>query len=89
MASDPENIGKWVDYGGDIWKIVGVNYLGDYDLERYEIREDCHYKIVSSCKLGLANDHPHFAFIVDMADMAAEIGQLRRAISKTGAPNGQ
>jgi len=79
--SDPINIGKWANFAGDVWTIVGINYLGDYDLERFEVREDGRYKIGSSCRLGLSQDHPHYAFLVDESWMAMEIADLRRRIA--------
>lgn len=82
MNSDPVNIGKFVDYAGDIWKIVGINYLGDYDLERFESRSDGRTKIGTSCELELPDDHPHYAVLVGPEWMAAQICKLRRALLK-------
>ena len=63
--SDPVHIGRRMHTAGYDWFIVGINYLGDYDLERYEHREDGRYKIGCSCVLGLPMDHPHYAFLLD------------------------
>jgi hypothetical protein len=56
-----ENVGRKVRFGGSVWVIVGINYLGDYDIER----DDPRGKVMSSCVLGLPEWHPHFASLVD------------------------
>ena len=57
------NVGRSVDFGGHAWTITGVNYLGNYDIERTESREDGDYKVRTSCVLGLPPEHPHYASI--------------------------
>lgn len=84
--STPDNIGKWVDFGGDVWKIVAINYLGDYDLARFEMREDGRFKIGTSCRLGLIKFNPHYAVLVDDEWMSREIGSLRRRLCAAPTP---
>jgi hypothetical protein len=62
MMTDP-NIGQRVSFAGREWVIVGVNYLGDYDIECFEERPGGRYKIGSTCVLDLPPDHPHYAAI--------------------------
>lgn len=63
--SVPENIGKTVMFAGKEWKIVSINEYGDYDLERWEQREDGLYKIGTSGVLGLPISHGHYMYLAD------------------------
>lgn len=53
-----ENVGRKVRFDGREWEIIGVNYVGDYDITRIDERGDI---VQSSCVLGLPEWHPHFA----------------------------
>jgi hypothetical protein len=54
--------GRQIDYWGDIWTVTGKNYLGDWDVERFEARPDGRYKITSSISAEvLPETHGHFA----------------------------
>lgn len=53
-------IGRKVIFAGSEWRIAGINYLGDYDIEREGGRSR------STCVLGLPSWHPHFASLVDV-----------------------
>jgi hypothetical protein len=69
-------IGRRVWFAGVTWVIIGVNYLGDFDIERREQRpwddpaydEDgrcCHGVICrTSCRFGLPESHHHHARLV-------------------------
>ncbi len=57
--SRPENIGRTILFWGESWKIYGINYLGDYDIERTDSRG----KRRSSCRLGIPSWHPHYAVL--------------------------
>lgn len=61
----PANIGRRVRHWGREWKIIGINYLGNYDIERYEHRDNGTYRIESSCVLGLPVEHPHYAVLCE------------------------
>ena len=61
----PENIGRRMRWAGREWTVEGVNYLGDYDLVRFEDRPDGRYKIGGSCTLGLPKEHPHYAELIE------------------------
>lgn len=59
--STGDNVGRSVSFGGCEWTIAGINYLGDYDIERYDDRGMAR----SSCRLGLPAWHPHHATLLD------------------------
>lgn len=61
---DPANIGRCVRFAAHDWRIVGINYLGDYDVERFEVRDGERIKIGSSCVLGLPANHGHYAVLL-------------------------
>jgi hypothetical protein len=65
LPCDPANIGRRVLWAGYEWKIVGINWLDNYDIVRYEQREDGRYKIGAGCVLGLKKDHPHYACLLE------------------------
>lgn len=75
-TQDPVNIGRDVNYWGNVWKIIGLNYLGDYEVVRFEDRPNGRCRIRSSCVLGLPQDHPHYAELVPMSLVATEVDQL-------------
>lgn len=55
-------IGKRVKFFGRTWTVVGKNYLGDWDVVRYENRHGMRFKIQSSISSKpLPKDHPHYA----------------------------
>lgn len=57
--------GRQVDYWGDTWTVTGKNYLGDWDVERFEMRPDGRFKITSSISSEvLPEAHGHFARLV-------------------------
>jgi hypothetical protein len=57
--------GREVEYWGETWTVTGRNYLGDWDVERFEMRPDGRYKIKSSISSGvLPQTHGHFARLV-------------------------
>jgi hypothetical protein len=57
--------GRQVEYWGDTWTITGKNYLGDWDLERFEMRTDGRFKITSSISSEILPEaHGHFARLV-------------------------
>lgn len=65
-------VGQRARWGGVVWKVVGINYLGTFDLERFEDRPDGRYKMGGSCVFGLPRNHPHFAELIDAeAELAA------------------
>jgi hypothetical protein len=59
-----EHIGKSVYWAGREWKIVGIDYLGNYDLERFEERHDGRYRIGGNCRFGLPEEHGHYARLI-------------------------
>ena len=61
QESTLDHVGREVMYWGQRWEITGINYLGDYDIERTDKRG----LVKSSCILGLPTWHPHFASLVD------------------------
>lgn len=65
LVSVPENIGRLISYCGNVWRVIGINYLGDYDIQRTEDRDGQRYTIVSNCVLGLPIDHPHYACLIE------------------------
>jgi hypothetical protein len=57
--------GRQVDYWGEMWTVTGMNYLGDWDVERFEMRPDGRVKITSSISSEvLPETHGHFARLV-------------------------
>jgi DNA primase len=57
--------GRQIEYWGDIWTVTGKNYLGDWDVERFETRPDGRFRITSSiCPKILPETHGHFARLV-------------------------
>lgn len=58
--------GRSVEYWGHVWTITAQNNLGDWNVERFEEREDGRYRIRSSIAPHvLPTFHPHFARLVD------------------------
>jgi hypothetical protein len=58
--------GRHVEYWGDVWTVTGRNYLGDWDVERFETRPDGRFKITSSIAPDvLPETHGHFAQLVE------------------------
>lgn len=54
--------GRRVEYWGHEWEVIGKNYLGDWDVVRFEEREDGRYRIKSSiAPKVLDTNHPHYA----------------------------
>lgn len=64
--TNPSNIGKQVFFNGREWTIIGINWLGSYDIERFENRPDGRYRIESTCVLGLPADHGHYAYLFEV-----------------------
>jgi hypothetical protein len=64
---DPVNIGRYVRYWGEVWKIADVNYTGSYTVQRTYWRDGERWRSESSCVLGLDHDHPHFAELISDA----------------------
>lgn len=57
--------GATVSYWGQIWTVVGKNYLGDWGVVRYEQRGDEVIRIGSSIAPNiLPAEHPHYAELV-------------------------
>ncbi len=57
--------GRLVEYWGDVWTVTGKNYIGDWDVERREVRPAGAVKITSSIAVNvLPVTHPHFARLV-------------------------
>ena len=57
--------GATVSYWGQTWTIVGKNYLGDWDVVRYEQRNGENIRIGSSIAPNiLPTEHPHYAELV-------------------------
>lgn len=58
--------GRQVEYCGEIWTVSEKNYLGDWDVVRYEDRPTGRVKITSSiAPTILPETHGHFARLVD------------------------
>lgn len=65
--------GRSVEYWGQLWTITEKNYLGDWNVERLEEREDGRYRIRSSIAPHiLPTSHPHFARLVDSPNVSDE-----------------
>lgn len=61
-----EHVGRSVSCFGHRWKITAVcDWLDCYEIERFEQRPNGLYKIGSTCVLGLSEDHPHYASLID------------------------
>jgi DNA primase len=57
--------GRQVAYWGDVWTVTARNYLGDWDVERFETRPDGLFRITSSISPKiLPETHGHFARLV-------------------------
>jgi hypothetical protein len=57
--------GRLVEYWGGVWTITGKNYLGDWNIERREVRPGHCVNITSSIAATVLPDaHPHFARLV-------------------------
>lgn len=65
-GADAESlVGRRVNYFGRTWTIVGKNYLGDWDVERFEDRPDGKYSIKSSIgAYELPETHPHHVVLL-------------------------
>jgi hypothetical protein len=58
-------IGRQVHYWGRTWTVVAKNYLGDWDVERFELRDDGRYRICSTISpRSLPESHPHYAEVL-------------------------
>lgn len=65
LGGDTDLTGRLVEYWGDVWIVVGKNYLGDWNVERCENRTAGPVKITSSIAATvLPETHPHFASLV-------------------------
>lgn len=65
LAGGADITGRLVEYCGDVWTVSEKNYLGDWDVVRYEERENGRYKITSSiAPIVLPETHGHFARLV-------------------------
>lgn len=79
-TAEPAHIGMPVWSMGQVWEIVGINYLGDYTIERTETlpmqyprfddrgRQYHTVRWRSSCRFGLPNDHGHHARLLFQED---------------------
>ncbi|MBW6123145.1 hypothetical protein KZ843_09630 [Pseudomonas aeruginosa] len=57
--------GRLVEYWGQVWTVKGLNYIGDWEVERNEARLTGAVKITSSvAPTVLPETHPHFARLV-------------------------
>lgn len=58
--------GKRVLFAGHIWTIVERNYLGDWDIERFEERSEGRFRIGSSISATvLPEANRHFAKLIE------------------------
>jgi hypothetical protein len=65
LGNGEDLTGRQVEYWDDVWTITKKNYLGDWEVERQEIRESGNVKIKSSIDAFiLPEDHPHYAKLV-------------------------
>ena len=54
--------GKTVEYMGETWTIAEKNYLGFWNIERFETRSAGRWRLTSSIAPEIQHsDHPHFA----------------------------
>lgn len=54
--------GRQVEYWGETWTITGQNYLGDWEVERFEMRSDGRCRITSCVSSEiLPETHGHCA----------------------------
>lgn len=66
-------VGARVFYFGHYWTVIGKNYLGDWDVERFEDRKDGRFRIESSIAPEiLPYDHPHFVEVISMPPQTKE-----------------
>ena len=57
--------GRLVEYWGGVWTVRGRNYLGDWDVVKFEQRSTGRVKVTSSISsIALPESHPHFARLV-------------------------
>jgi hypothetical protein len=65
LGAGADITGREVQYWGDVWTVKGRNYLGDWDVVRYELRPDGRVRVTSSVRATvLPEDHPHFCSLV-------------------------
>ena len=65
LPAKQEHVGRLVRFWDDEWKIVGINYLGDYDIEMRRDTPEGPQMVSSSCRLGLPEDHRHYAELIE------------------------
>lgn len=54
--------GREIEYWGSVWTITGKNYIGDWEVERYEHWPSGRVKVTSSVDaFVLPEEHPHHA----------------------------
>lgn len=54
--------GRQVQYWGDAWTVTGLNFVGDWDVERFEPRDTGSVKVTASIDpWELEETHPHYA----------------------------
>ena len=57
--------GRQVEYWGDVWTIIGKNYLGDWEVQKREYRPSGAVKVTCSIDAHiLPEEHPHYAKLV-------------------------
>lgn len=67
LGNGQDLTGHQVKYWKDIWIITGKNYIGDWNVERYENRPSGPVKITSSIDAKiLPEEHPHYAQLVPL-----------------------
>ena len=65
LGSGSDLVGRQVQCWDEEWTIEGKNYLGDWDVVRYESRPSGRYRIKSSISAKiLPVDHPHYAVLL-------------------------
>ena len=68
LGSGSDLVGRRVSYSGEEWTIEAKNYLGRWDLVRYENRPSGRYRIKSSISAKiLPVEHPHHAVLLPNA----------------------